>query len=109
MSYATPTGDPRSSGVVYKAVGRHLYLSVAHESWKAKHLAQSRRVAMVVPLPRGALLSLFLSIPPATITLRRPLAPIRSPGETAGREPFCARMAGCKAGGRRPSALGCRV
>jgi hypothetical protein len=67
LSYVTPMGEPRSSGVVYKAIGRHLYVSVAHDSWKAKHIAQRPQVAVVVPVRRGGLLSLLMPIPPATI------------------------------------------
>ena len=29
LGYVTPTGEPRSSGVLYKAVGRRLYVAVA--------------------------------------------------------------------------------
>jgi hypothetical protein len=68
LSHLTPAGAPRSSGVVYKASGRRLYLAVAPESWKARHLAVSRRVAVTVPVRRGGLLSLVAPIPPATIS-----------------------------------------
>src|SRR5512144_2098411 len=36
LGYVTPTGEPRSSGVVYKTLDRRLYVAVAPESWKAK-------------------------------------------------------------------------
>jgi hypothetical protein len=36
ISYVTPSGAPRSSGVVYRAVGRRLYVAAAPDSWKAK-------------------------------------------------------------------------
>ena len=29
LSYGTPSGDPRSSGVVYKALNRKIYVAVA--------------------------------------------------------------------------------
>src|SRR6266566_9114587 len=41
VSYVTPAGAPRSSGVVYTVVGRRLYLAVAPDSWKARHIAFS--------------------------------------------------------------------
>ncbi len=69
LSYVTPRGEPRSSGVVYKTVGRHLYVVVAAESWKAKHVVASGRVAVTVPVRRGGILSLVVPIPPATISL----------------------------------------
>jgi hypothetical protein len=68
VSYVTPAGEPRSSGVVYKSVGRRLYMVVAPDGWKAKHIASSGKVSVVVPVRRGAILSLFFPIPPATIS-----------------------------------------
>jgi Pyridoxamine 5'-phosphate oxidase len=68
LSYVTPSGQPRSSGVVYKSVGRRLCVAVAPDSWKARHVAASRRVAMTVLVRRGGLLSLVAPIPPATIS-----------------------------------------
>jgi Pyridoxamine 5'-phosphate oxidase len=68
ISYVTPSGAPRSSGVVYKAVGRRLYVAVAPDSWKAKHISISGQVAVTVPVRRGGLLSLVFPIPPATIS-----------------------------------------
>jgi hypothetical protein len=68
LGCVTPSGAPRCSGVVYKTVGRRLYVAVAPDSWKAKHVAASGRVAVTVPVPRGGLLSLAVPIPPATIS-----------------------------------------
>jgi hypothetical protein len=68
LGYVTPAGEPRSSGVVYKTVGRRLYVAVAPDSWKAKHVAASGRVAVTVPVRRGGLLSLVAPIPPATVS-----------------------------------------
>ena len=68
VSYATPAGEPRSSGVVYAMVGRCMYVAVAEDSWKAKHIAASGKVAVTVPLRRGGIMSLLLPIPPATIS-----------------------------------------
>ena len=68
LGYVTPAGEPRSSGVVYTTVGRRLYVAVAVDSWKAKHVAASGRVAVTVPVRRGGLLSLVAPIPPATVS-----------------------------------------
>jgi len=68
LSHLTPAGEPRSSGVVYKTVGRRLYIATAPDSWKARHIADSGRVAVTVPVRRGGLLSLVLPIPPATVS-----------------------------------------
>lgn len=68
VSYTTPAKDPRSSGVMFKALGRRLFVAVARDSWKAKHISASGRVAVTVPVRRGGLLSLVTPIPPATIS-----------------------------------------
>jgi DNA-binding beta-propeller fold protein YncE len=68
LSYVTPAGEPRSSGVLYTTVGRRLYVAVAPDSWKARHVAASGRVAVTVPVRRGGLLSVVAPIPPATVS-----------------------------------------
>ena len=68
LSYVTPAGEPRSSGVLYTTVGRRLYIAVAPDSWKARHVAASGRVAVTVPVRRGGLLSMVAPIPPATVS-----------------------------------------
>ena len=68
LSHVTPAGEPRSSGVVYKASGRRLVVAVAPGSWKAQHIAADGRVAVTVLVRRGGILSLVAAIPPATIS-----------------------------------------
>jgi hypothetical protein len=68
IGYVAPARELRSSGVVYKSIGRRLYVAVAADSWKARHIAATRRVAVTVPVRRGGLLSLMAPIPPATIS-----------------------------------------
>jgi hypothetical protein len=68
LGHVTPEGEPRSSGVVYKTVGQRLYIAVAAQSWKARHVAANPRVAVTVPVRRGGILSLVAPIPPATIS-----------------------------------------
>ena len=68
LGYVTPAGEPRSSGVVYTTADRRLYVAVAPDSWKARHVAASGRVAVTVPVRRGGILSLVAPIPPATIS-----------------------------------------
>jgi hypothetical protein len=68
LGYVTPAGQPRSSGVVYKTSRGRLYVAVAPDSWKARHIAASRRVAVTVPVRRGGILSLVAPIPPATVS-----------------------------------------
>jgi hypothetical protein len=83
VGYVTPSGEPRSSGVVYASAGKRLYVVVAADSWKARHIAASGQVAVTVPVRRGGLLSLLLPIPPATVTFHaativHPAGPLRS-------------------------------
>ena len=68
LSHVTPTGQPRSSGVAYRTLGRRLYVAVAPDSWKARHVAVDGRVSMTVPVHRGGFLALVMPIPPATIS-----------------------------------------
>src|SRR5512132_2425671 len=60
LGCVTQSGEPRSSGVVYKVVGRRLYVVVGAESWKARHISASGRVAVTVPVRRGGFLSLVI-------------------------------------------------
>lgn len=81
LSYVTPAGEPRSSGVVYASLERRMYVVVAPDSWKARHVAASGRVAVTVPVRRGGILSLVVPIPPATISFhaRAAVHPAGSP------------------------------
>jgi len=49
VGYETPGGDPRSSGVMYQAADRRLYVAVEPTGWKARHIAASGRVSVTVP------------------------------------------------------------
>ena len=84
VSYVTPAGEPRSSGVVYAADSGRLYVAVASGSWKARHIAASGRVAVTVPVRRGGPLSLLFPIPPATISFHG-TAIVHPAGPVAGR------------------------
>lgn len=68
ISHVTPAGKPRASGVVFAAVGRHLYVATAPDSWKARQISDGDEVAVTVPIRRGGVLSLVAPIPPATVS-----------------------------------------
>jgi len=68
ISYVTPAGRPRASGVVYAAEGRRLYVATDPDSWKARQISDGDEVAVTVPLRRGGVLSLVAPIPPATVS-----------------------------------------
>jgi hypothetical protein len=68
LGYVTPAGKPRTSGVMYAVQDRHLYVSVAADSWKARHIHTGDEVSVTVTVHRGGLLALLMPIPPATVT-----------------------------------------
>lgn len=68
IGYLTPSGEPRSSGVVYRTLDRRMYVAVAPDSWKARHIAVDGRVSVTVTVRRGGVMSLLMPIPPATIS-----------------------------------------
>jgi len=70
IGYVTPSGEPRSSGVVYRTLDRRMFVAVAPDSWKARHVAVDGRVSVTVTVRRGGLMALLTPIPPATISFR---------------------------------------
>ena len=68
LTYVTPHGEPRSSGVVHAVIDRRLFVAVAPDSWKARQIDDGQLVSITVPVRRGGLLALVFPIPPATIT-----------------------------------------
>jgi hypothetical protein len=91
VSHVTPTGQPRSSGVVYAMADRRMYVVVAEDSWKARHIAASGRVAVTVPVRRGGIMSLVFPIPPATVSFHAS-AVVHPAGSLAG-SPLATRLA----------------
>ena len=70
LSYVTPSGEARSSGIVYVVNGRKLYIRVAADSWKAKHIRRNPNVALNVTIPKRVPLMPWIRIPQATIALQ---------------------------------------
>jgi hypothetical protein len=68
LTHVTPNGAPRSSGVVYGLAGERMFVVVAKDSWKARHIAADGIVSVTVPIRRGGIMSLFFPIPPATVS-----------------------------------------
>jgi hypothetical protein len=68
ISYVTPRGKPRSSGVMCAAARGRLYVVTAPDSWKARQISSGDQVSVTVPIRRGGLLSLISPIPPATVS-----------------------------------------
>jgi hypothetical protein len=104
LSHVNDAGEPRSSGIVYAVVDRHLYVAVDPTGWKARQIADGATVSVTVPVRRGGILSLLFPIPPATVSFKpgrsstrpgRPTAPCyrsswrRWSRTTAGRRPVC--------------------
>jgi hypothetical protein len=102
LSHVTPAGEPRSSGVMYKAAGHRLVVAVAQGGWKAQHVAADGRVTVTVLVPRGGILSLVAPIPPATISFhgRAVVHPAGSPQARS----LLDELGALVPGKRRPSA-----
>jgi len=83
ISHVTPAGEPRSSGVVYITGGDRMYVAVAEDSWKARHIAADGHISVTVPVRRGGILSLLMPIPPATISFPA-IAAVRSADDLRG-------------------------
>jgi hypothetical protein len=79
VSHVTPEGAPRSSGVVYTAIGHRLFVAVGKNSWKARHIARAGQVAVTVTVRRGGPLALLFPIPPAAISFHGS-ASVHQPG-----------------------------
>jgi hypothetical protein len=85
VSHVTPTGRPRSSGVIYAVAARHLFVSTAPDSRKATQICDGDEVAVTVCLRRGGLLALVAPIPPATISFHA-TATVHPAGSTSVEE-----------------------
>jgi hypothetical protein len=83
IGHVTAAGEPRCSGVVYALIGRRMFVAVAADSWKARHIAEHGRVAVTVPVRRGGIMSMLVPIPPATITFHGS-AVLHTPGSAEG-------------------------
>jgi hypothetical protein len=67
LSYVNPKGRARSSGIVYVPIDRVLYVRVAKESWKAKHIRRNPHVALNVTISKRVPFMPWIQIPDATI------------------------------------------
>ena len=67
LSYVNPKGRARSSGIVYVPVDRVLYVRVAKQSWKAKHIRLNPHVALNVTISKRVPFMPWIKIPDATI------------------------------------------
>lgn len=68
IAYVTPAGEPRTACVVYKVVDRRIYVAIAPDSWKARHISANAHVAFTALVPRGGVMRLLFPIPPASIS-----------------------------------------
>ena len=99
LGYVTPSGSPRTSGVLYAVADRRLFVMTAPDSWKARQLADGAEVAVTVPIRRGGLLVLLAPIPPATVTFSARVvvhpAGTGTPPARLARSVPAARRSGC--------------
>jgi hypothetical protein len=67
LSYVNPKGRARSAGIVYVPIDRVLYVRVAKDSWKAKHIRLNPHVALNVTISKRVPFMPWIKIPDATI------------------------------------------
>jgi hypothetical protein len=102
LSFVNARGEPRSSGVVYATVRRHLYVVVQPDGCKARNIKDGQVVSVTVPVRKGGILSFLMPIPPATVSFHA-RAIVHAPGtldpksaaEFAPHHPEIARRTGC--------------
>src|SRR5689334_17702394 len=64
-SHISPAGEPRASGVVYRAIRHRLYMVGARDSLKARQIGEGQQVALTIPVRRGGVFLQLLHFPPA--------------------------------------------
>ncbi len=68
LSYVTPAHQARSAGIVYVVMDQKLYVRIAIDSWKAKHIRLNPNVALNVTIPKRVPFLPWIQIPQATIS-----------------------------------------
>ena len=68
LAFVTPGNKARSTGIVYVARNRQLFVGTRRASWKAKHIASNPHLSMTVTIPKRILFMPWIKIPAATIT-----------------------------------------
>ena len=80
LSYVTPASEARSAGIVYVVINHKLYIRVAADSWKAKHIRLNSKVALNVTIHKSVPLMPWIKIPQATIAFKGTAAVIEAAG-----------------------------
>jgi hypothetical protein len=70
LGFVTARGEARTTGIVYLARDRHIYIATWKDAWKAKHIAANPRVSLTVTIPKRVPFMPWIRIPDATITLQ---------------------------------------
>jgi hypothetical protein len=70
LGFVTARGGARTTGIVYLARDRHIYITTWKDAWKAKHIAANPRVSLTVTIPKRIPFMPWIRIPDATITLQ---------------------------------------
>lgn len=68
LSWVTKSGEPRSTGMVYTASDRQIYMHTARDSWKVRYIAANPAVAMTITIPRRVPLMPWIKVPAAVIS-----------------------------------------
>lgn len=70
LGFVTARGEARTTGIVYLARDRHVYIATWKDAWKAKHIAANPRVSLTITIPKRIPFLPWIRIPDATITLQ---------------------------------------
>lgn len=70
LGFVTARGEARTTGIVYLARDRHIYITTWKDAWKAKHIAANPRVSLTITIPKRIPFLPWVRIPDATITLQ---------------------------------------
>jgi hypothetical protein len=70
LGFVTARGEARTTGIVYLARDRHIYIATWKDAWKAKHVAANPRVSLTITIPKRIPFLPWIRIPDATITLQ---------------------------------------
>lgn len=70
LGFVTARGEARTTGIVYLARDRYIYISTWKDAWKAKHIAANPHVSLTVTIPKRIPFMPWIRIPDATITLQ---------------------------------------
>jgi len=68
LGFVNPKGEARTSGIVYVAHERKIFIGTEWTSWKSRHIQKSPHVSLTVTIAKRIPFLPWIRIPAATIT-----------------------------------------